>query len=70
MWAREITWWLRKLIVLAEDLGSISTTISKLSVTPVPGEKLMSSSGLHGHHVSMWCSNIHADRHFHMKEIK
>jgi hypothetical protein len=47
---------------LPEDLGSIPSTHirgSQMLVTPVPGDQILSSSGLHRHQGCTQCTNIH-----------
>lgn len=39
---------------------------SKLSVTPVPWAPML-SSGIHRYQELTWCTDIHADKHPHIK---
>lgn len=56
--------WLRALVALSEDPGSIPITYMAAHshlITPVLGN-FMPSSGFHGHWAGMWYTDIYVDK--------
>lgn len=56
-----MAYWLRPLVVLIENPGSILSS-TELSVTTAPGVLHLLGSLSTGHQASSWCTDIDADR--------
>lgn len=65
-WAREMSVQLRMLAALPEDKDSISSSNgnSQLSLTPVPGNLIL-SSGLSGQQPCTWYTSIRVEKNTH-----